>query len=135
MSMKRIRCTVEWKMTHLFRSRESIISRCFSRRAFVAPLPACVSSSSRLVPMGVQSVLAFRSPTTRDVGATATSGMDALMAAFCMSTNSLLIFLTTLTKSVSACATGSCSSVLGTTSLTGEKRLCAHLNLLDRFPL
>jgi hypothetical protein len=96
-SMKRIQWTANRNKTHLLRSRESIISHCFSRRAFVALLPAWLSSSSLWV-----SSLTFCSLTTRDSGATADSGMEVSMAAFCMSINRLLIFQTILTKRASA---------------------------------
>ena len=111
-STKRTRRTVRTIDTYLLRSSESIISRCFSRRALVASLPASSSSSSILISTGFQAVFeGSRSLSTLDVGATVASGIVAPMASFCVSINRLLIFLTTFTNSARVCATGSCSSV------------------------
>lgn len=82
MSMKRVRWTLNITKIYLLRSRESIISRCFSRKAFVASLPACVSSSSRLISTGFQSGLLFCSPSTRGASAGGASGIEAPIAAF-----------------------------------------------------
>lgn len=103
--------TVSGIGTYLLRSSESIISRCFSRSALVASLPASSSSSLILTSTGFQSVFeSLRSLSTVVVGAAA-SVIVAPMASFCMSTNRLLIFLTTFANSARVCATGSCSSV------------------------
>lgn len=93
----------------MLKFRESIISLCFSRRAFVASFPASANSSSRLVSNGCQeSVLAVSKRGAAMAGA---CGIEAPITAFWMSVKRLLIFRMTLTNRASDCATGSWSSV------------------------
>lgn len=100
--------------THLLRSSESIISRCFSFSALVASSPASLSSSSRLVSTGFQVVpagfpsLVFSRGRVPFGGA---CGIVALIASFWISSRRLLIFRIIFVKRARACETGSCSSV------------------------
>ena len=68
--------------THLPKSSESIISRCFSRRALVASFPASVNSSSRLLSTGFQESLLAVSTRGAAMAGAGACGIDAPIAAF-----------------------------------------------------
>lgn len=115
--------------THLLRSNESIIARCFSLIFFVSSSPASSSSICKLVSTGFQ--LFFLSPpsppfsfsssplplsfsglagTRRGPSADEGPGIVALIAAFWMSCSFLLSLRTSFPKRARAWLTGSWSS-------------------------
>ena len=140
----------ENESTHFVRSSASIIARCFSRSARAASSPASASSSSSDVASGANAGFPpAPSSVPPPARAADASGIDALIAAFWTSCRRLLIFLITLTKSASACETGSCSSPYGCADDEPVSVLAAatgwrgrgwaggrtYLDLLDRFAL